>query len=106
MKPLESEVQAAICEYLTLRRAFFWRQNTSPVYDTKQQVFRRMPKFALPGVPDIILIQKGGIVCFLEVKRPGGHLDPNQVIFKDRCQALGAAYHLVTSVEEVMALGL
>lgn len=67
--------------------------------------FRAMPKYSKNGVPDIILI-KGGLFWGIEVKRPGGKLRPAQEEFRDGLVEAGGRYDVVTSLDDVMALGL
>lgn len=105
-KQLEKEIQLAICDYLALKKYFFWRQNTSPIFDIKTGFYRPLPKYAMRGVSDIILIRKGGQVCFMEVKREKGKLSEGQIEFKRRCDDTGAEYVVVTSLDDVIALGL
>ena len=104
--PLEKDIQLAVCQYLELKKRFFWRQNTAPTFDVTRQVFRAMPKYALKGVPDIIVVTDGGFVVFLEIKRPRGKQSPEQVAFEERCKKLGAEYHVITSVDQLKPLGL
>jgi hypothetical protein len=104
--PKESQIQAAVCDYLSLKKRFFWRQNTTPVYDKTGGFFRAMPKYALKGIPDVIVITDGGYVCFLEIKRPKAKLSPDQEVFRDRCTAIGAEYHIITDVTQLKELGL
>lgn len=104
--PLEKDIQAACCQYLELRKHFFWRQNTAPTFDTTRQVFRAMPKYALKGVPDIIVVTDGGYVVFLEIKRPRAKQSPEQVVFEERCKKLGAEYYVVTDVSQLKTIGL
>ena len=58
-QPLEKATQLAICDYLALRKHFFWRSNTVGMFDPTKKVFRAMPKYGISGVPDIILIKDG-----------------------------------------------
>lgn len=102
----EGNAQSAICEYLAYKHHFFWRQNTSPVYDTKRETFRKMPKYALKGVPDIIVIDNTGHAIFLEVKSNVGRLSTDQKLFQERCKERGAEYHLVRSIDDVKEIGL
>ena len=104
--PLESEVQASVCEYLSMKRYFFWRSNNVPMFDKAGGFYRAMGKFSKKGVPDVILIRDGGKVCFLEIKRHGGHLNDAQEVFKADCEAINAEYHVITSLDEIIALGL
>ena len=50
----ESELVNQICEGLLLRGYFVWRQNNIPVFNTKTNSFRKLPKFTPKGVADII----------------------------------------------------
>jgi hypothetical protein len=107
-QPSESEIQAAICEYLTFRRRFFVRLNNiaAPYRDTKGELrFRKMGKYARPGLADILVV-KDGRAIFLEVKREGGKHSPEQVNFGSDAIVAGARYHLVRSVAEVLTIGL
>lgn len=104
--PLEKDIQFACCQYLELKRHFFWRNNTTPIYDPTRQAFRAMPKYALRGVADIIVIADGGKAVFLEIKRPGGKQSEDQIIFEERCTQVGATYAVITDVEQLIALGL
>ena len=67
----ETDVQSAICDYLALRKHFFFRCNNHPIYDPRHNVFRALPKYTMKGIPDIIVIRNGGFVG-LEVKLPIG----------------------------------
>lgn len=104
--PLEKEIQLAICDYLAMKHYFFWRQNTSPMFEKSTGFYRPMPKYSKNGVPDILLIKKGGMFVGLEVKRPKGKLSDVQIIFQEECKKLGAEYHVVTSIDDVQKLGL
>ena len=104
--PKEKDIQLEICRYLESRGYFFWRQNTSPIFDKTTGFYRPMPKYSVKGLPDIILIREGGLFVGLEVKRPGSKPSDNQISFKEKCEGVGAEYHIVRSVEDVIALGL
>ena len=106
-KQLEKEIQTAICDYLLLRRYFYWRQNTAPTVQKNDTgwFFRKMPKHARRGVPDIIVV-KNGTVIFLEVKRPGEKQSPDQVKFQADCEKENTRYHVVMSLDDVIKIGL
>lgn len=99
----ESEIQNAICEYLSLKRYFFWRQNTAPTVQSinGQAQYRRMSKYALRGVPDIIVVHDGKVI-FIEVKRPKGKLSEFQEDFQKRCIEEKVDYHIVYSLDDVV----
>lgn len=102
-KQLEKEIQLAICDYLAFKRYFFWRQNTAPIFD--KGFYRPMPKYSINGMPDIIVIIKGKFVG-LEVKRKGGKQSDNQKYFQGNLELSGGEYHIVSSLDDVIALGL
>jgi hypothetical protein len=104
----EGEIVNAICEYLTHKRVFFWRQNTAPTvqHDGNGGIrFRKMPKYARKGVPDIIAI-KGGVFYGIEVKTPAGHLSPEQHQFGRDLIIAGGLYVVARSIDDVRKLGL
>lgn len=104
--PLEKDIQEVVCQYLSLKKHFFWRNNNVPIFDVTKKTFRSMPKFAMKGVPDVIVLVDGGFFVGLEIKRPGKKLSPDQVEFKRRCDEIGAEYYLISSVDDLKVIGL
>jgi hypothetical protein len=109
LKPLEKDIQLAICKYLKARSRShgftFWRQNTTGMYDAKKQTFRTLPKYAMSGVSDIIVI-RNGIFIAIEVKRKGGKQRPSQKKFQREIERAGGKYFVVESVTDVINIGL
>ena len=105
-KELEKDIQLSVCEYLTLKKHFFWRANNIPVFDKKAGFYRPMPKYAMQGVPDIIIIGDGGFVIFLEIKSSVGKLSKSQKEFQRRCKEVGAEYYVIKTVDQLIDLGL
>ena len=103
--PLEKDIQRAICDYLALKKYFFWRQNTGAIMDFKSGGFRAMPKYSMTGVPDIIVIRDGWFIG-LEVKRPNTKQSPAQKDFEKGCKDAGGEYWVVRSIEDVKEIGL
>jgi len=103
---LEKETQLAICHYLEAKQYFFWRQNNTPVFDFSTKTYRSMPKYAVKGVPDIIIILPGGKVAFIEVKRKPAKQSPEQVTFQKKVEAHGCTYILAYSLDDVVLGGL
>lgn len=101
----ETDIQLAICDYLALKKYFFWRQNNIGTYDAKSGYHRPMPKYSKNGVPDIIVI-KDGFFIGLEVKTPKGRLSENQKIFQKECKSAGGEYYIVRSIDDVIEIGL
>ncbi len=104
---LESEILREVCEWLQKRRFFFWRNNNVPMFGRSndgQMRYRAMPKFAMRGVADIIVIHRGKFIA-IEVKRPGAPGgNPESVKaqkeFAERVRMNGGFYHTVHSSTE------
>ena len=103
-KELEKDIQNAICEYLAIKKHYFWRSNNIPVFDPTRKLFRRMPAYSIKGVSDLILL-KNGVAYFLEVKRPKTYQSPEQKEFEKNVKSNGCVYKVVRSVDDVRLLG-
>ena len=101
----ETDVLHSICDYLTVKKHYFWRNNTIPVFSKNNNAFIRMPKYSRTGLPDIIIIRDGFIIG-LEVKTEKGRQSPNQVQCQKDWKEAGAEYWVVRSIDEVQILGL
>lgn len=99
----ESQIQNSICDYLSLKHYFFWRQNTAPMF--RDGRFFSMPRHSKKGVPDIILISQGQFIG-LEVKREGGKQSPYQKEFQVGCEKAGGKYYIVTDLKDLEKIGL
>jgi hypothetical protein len=105
--PLESVIQAKILDWLKAQGYFCWRSNNAPIFDPKRKAFRAAGKYAPKGLPDICgILQRTdgtyqGRAFFIEVKRPGGKLRPDQAAFMDQANELGALAFMATSLDEV-----
>lgn len=103
--PLESEIQASICDYLAIKKYFFWRQNVIPAMNQDGSM-RRLPKYVKKGVPDIIVI-KDGFFIGLEVKRKGEKQSESQELFEEGVKETGGGeYYVVRSIDDVQVIGL
>lgn len=104
-KQTEAQIQTAVCKKLRDAGFFFWRSNNVPIFDPKLNngygAYRSQGEFSLKGIPDIIIILKGGQFCGLEVKTPTGSVSADQVLFERRCKTIGAKYIVIRSVEDI-----
>lgn len=104
-KALEGPIQNSICEYLELRRRFFFRVNNQPIFDVTRKTFRALPKYTMKGIPDICVLHEGQVV-WLEVKRAGAKQSPEQKEFQVRCEKESIEYYVVRSIDDVKTIGL
>jgi Holliday junction resolvase len=95
----ETDIQSAICRYLTKRNHFYWRQNNTG----------KMPgggySSVMKGIPDIIVIKAGRFIG-IEVKKEKGRLSPEQVEFSRECVRNGGEYVVARSIDDVERAGL
>lgn len=98
----EALVQNAVIEYLTYKRYFFWRNNTGAL----KTEYGGFVRFGTVGSPDIFVV-RGGEIIGLEIKAPkGGKQSDAQKAFEEGFTRAGGRYYLVTSVDQLQALGL
>lgn len=101
----EGEIVAAICDYLALKKRFFYRNNNTPIYDAQRQRFRAMPKYTMRGIPDIVCVKDGRYVG-IEVKTDKGALSEHQHEFGRSLMLAGGDYLIARSVDDVIKFGL
>lgn len=100
-----SELVRAICDYLALRKHFFWRSNNVPVFDRARNTFRRLPLYTMKGLPDIIVIENGRFIG-IEAKAGSGRLSKEQADFGRECLRNGGDYIVARSIDDVQKAGL
>jgi hypothetical protein len=107
LKIKETEIVNNICEYLTLKKYFFFRMNNIPVFNKERGCFRKFPKWCVKGVPDIFVLKTDKTIG-LEVKSLTGTWGEEQKMFKAffDSRLANREYHVVRSVEDVMKVGL
>lgn len=100
VKSNEKLVQKSIVDYLTLKRYFFYRNNTG-AFKTEWGGF---VKFGALGSPDIILVNKGqfvGIECKDKQKQ-----SDDQKEFQRKLEEAGGLYILAHSIDDLTAHGI
>ena len=108
LKEKESDIQNTICEYLEIKGRCFFRLNNIPAFNRTVGggfTMRRLPKYTPRGLPDIIVVA-GGLFFALEVKSKVGKQSPEQKEFEALVKKHGGRYHVVRSLDEVIAIGL
>lgn len=99
----ETEILGSICDYLALKRYFFWRENTAGLF--REGRYFSLPKHDMRGKPDISLIKSDGQYVGIEVKSQKGKLSEYQKAFRDALPK-GALYIVDRSLDDVIAYGL
>lgn len=103
LKGKESEIVTAILKYLQYRSIFCWRNNNTPIFDPTRQAFRRMPKYTMKGISDILGILPTGRLLAIEVKREGKYPTREQKEFMDHVSKRGGLAFVARSIDDVKA---
>ncbi len=97
----ESDIQNSILDYLHYRKIFCWRNNSVGVYDAKNKSFRRLPKYAINGVSDILGILPDGRFLGIEVKKKGSYPSLAQKDFMANILERSGIAFIAHSIDEV-----
>lgn len=99
---METAIVSGILEYLAIKKHYCWRQNSAAF-----KVEERFIRAGFPGISDIIGIHKDtGQLIALEVKQPGKKPTKKQEEFLKNVKDRGGIAAVVTSIDDVMSLGL
>tara|TARA_R110002020_G_scaffold203286_2_gene406880 strand:+ start:9442 stop:9798 length:357 start_codon:yes stop_codon:yes gene_type:complete len=106
MRNDEHEVQKAICQYLDIRKIFYFAIPNGGKR-SKSEAGKFRAEGVKSGIPDLCLLMNG-IAFFLEVKRPKngktpkGRLTANQQIMIEKIEDAGSDTAVVYSVADVI----
>ena len=98
----ESEIQAAIMDYLRIRGVFAWRSNTGAGKLTHANGSSRFVRFGFAGCADILGCLDDGRFLAIEVKNEGGRLSKDQDVFLEAIRRRGGIAFVARSVEDVI----
>lgn len=91
----------AIIKYLCLNGWKAWRQNNAGVYDQKIKRYRKPPKTAIKGVPDVIgFNKKSGVFIGVEVKIGKDKLSVEQRYFLEELNVSGGIGIVAKSIDD------
>lgn len=103
----EQDIQRLILDYLKAKKILAFRMNTgaaSGIYKGKRWFMR----FGSPGMADILAFLRttpqGGLPLWIEVKREGGKLSPDQKAFQEMVQREGHYYLVAKTLDMVKTL--
>lgn len=107
---IQDAIRIALCEggglCFRCNAGEFWqgRRVYSPAYKQDILLDIRAVKGLPKGFTDLLYVSPGGKVAFIEVKKPGGKVRPEQVKFIERLRSMGFAAGIVHSVDEAKGL--
>jgi hypothetical protein len=102
--PSEKEIENSIIDTLNiLPHCKVWKNQSAGIFDPQKKVFRKLTKYQIRGVSDILGIYRGKMLC-LEVKSKTGKLTDEQKNFLFDMELLGAVTGCVRSVSDALDL--
>lgn len=103
-EPSEQEIQNQILDYLTLKGYTCWRQNSSGIYDQKLGRYRKLSRYAVSGISDIIVLSDGR-AYFIEVKTEKGRQSDDQKLFQEFVERADCVYYIARCLADVQSFG-
>ena len=101
-KPTEKQIQNAILEWLEIRGAFAWQNDSVGIWDANRGAYRkRMGRFCIRGASDILGIWRGWPLA-IEVKRHDGKLSDDQEWFLEKFRDAGGIGIVARSLEDAI----
>lgn len=97
----EQDIQNLILNWLNLKGIFAFRVNTTGVFDPEKKIYRKMGKFSLKGVSDIIGILPDGRFLAIEVKSAKGKPTKEQTAFINKINSKNGLAFVAYSLEDV-----
>jgi len=97
---VENDIQNAILQYLWDNKIFAWRNNNQPTFDHKRKAYRKMPKWGMKGVSDILGVYKGRLLA-IEVKQKRKYPSSEQYAFLNKVKDEGGISFVARSVDDV-----
>lgn len=95
----EAQIQKQIVEYLQAHDAMVFRMNAGKVR-ARNGFVQQAP----PGTPDLLVVDRWGQAIWIEVKAPGGKLNPAQVAMHEQLERRGSVVVVATCVEDLVKL--
>jgi penicillin-binding protein-related factor A (putative recombinase) len=93
----EGAVVKACMDYLKLRGAYVWRNNTGALKDKNN----RLVYFGKVGSSDILGVLPGGRFIAVECKAPDGRLSDHQIEFLNEIERIGGVAVIAKSVDDI-----
>lgn len=102
---LEQVIKYSILSWISMHpeMGFAWNQNQGTAYNVKGGYFKKPSRWAKKGVSDILGVW-AGLALFIEVKRPGGRLSPEQKTFLSLAKSHGAIAFVAFSLDEAVSM--
>jgi hypothetical protein len=100
----EFDLQRAVCQFLMLAvpsSEMTWRAVPNGEYRSKRTAGKLKAAGVRAGVADFHCTLRGGRTLWIELKTRDGRLSPAQKDFRREEEAIGAAYEVVRTLDEL-----
>lgn len=103
VKLLEKDIKRQIIQWLFMQKnCFAWINTSVGVFDAKKKTYRRTIGVGrINGTSDILGIWQRRFLA-IEVKRPGGKLTHDQIVFLERVRENGGIAFTAYSLDDVI----
>jgi hypothetical protein len=98
----EKVIENEILKMLLTLGFYVWKNQSIGVFDATKKVFRKLGKYQIKGVSDILGILPDGRMLAIEVKSSTGRLSVDQGFFIAKINMNGGVAFTARSVGEVM----
>lgn len=99
----EKDIQHTILQYLKLKGYFCWKSNNVGIYIKAKDRYMKSP---MPGLSDIIGLNKQGRFFAIEVKAGYNKPSPDQLKFIDNVKACNGVGLVAYNLDDVIKAGL
>ena len=101
MKISENAVTSEILEYLQWKGIYCWKNKNIATFDPKTNRFRRLGKYEIRGVSDILGIMKNGKMLAIECKTGYNKASDVQKEFIDNINKAGGIAFVAYGIDDV-----
>jgi hypothetical protein len=101
LKANEKQIENSIIEFLQRKGVFVWKNQSTAIYDPTRKAFRKVGKYQLSGVADIIGVLADGKFLAIEVKAAKGRVSDKQKSFLQKVNDCGGIGFIARSIEDV-----
>lgn len=102
----EGQLQAAIVQHLRLLASpdCIYYAIPNGEHRSKRTGARLKAQGVLKGAPDLAFVLPNGQPAYIELKRPGGRLSPEQKAFMEKCQRLRINHAVIADIDSALAI--
>lgn len=98
----EHDRESLVLDWLNKNGIFAWKAKTMGTWDAEKGIYRKLGKFSLRGVSDILGVIEGGLFLAIEMKTPEGKLSIEQKAFLNKINRMGGKAFVARNISDVI----